>query len=332
MESNPKISNKPGAVSGSQSGRNEDCMNKQNTINFLKDEGLRYILPALVGPGKIWYVNGAVGVDDVAQGRSWDAPFDTLAYAFSGDFVEAGDTVLIAPGHTESVASAAGISMDIAGVTVIGLGEGKMRPLFTIGKASTAGCDIDIDAANITIKNCRFTITAVDVTAMIDVNAAACIIEDCEFTQTIASYEAVTAIDVTGGSANACDNTYIKGCYISAITAAGATDGIKLAEVANNVVIEGCTIIGDYSVACVHNPTGKVLTNLIVKKCFLENKQTGDMALELVSACTGFLIENYYKGDTSAALVDPGSCFSYECYGLDAIDESAFVRPAVGTP
>lgn len=73
-----------------------------------------------------------------------------------------------------------------------------------------------------------------------------------------------------------------------------------------------------------------MLTNLAVEDCFLENTQTGDHAIELVSACTGRLVRNLYKSDmTQATAADPGSCFSYECYHDDVIDTSAIVSPAV---
>jgi hypothetical protein len=75
------------------------------------------------------------------------------------------------PGHSESVTAAAGIDADIAGVHVLGLGEGSGRPTFTVSTATTA--DIDIDAANITFENMIFDLTGIDAVAGgIDVNAA----------------------------------------------------------------------------------------------------------------------------------------------------------------
>ena len=51
--------------------------------------------------------------------------------------------------------------------------------------------------------------------------------------------------------------------------------------------------------------------------------------IELVSACTGYFIRNAYKSAiTQATAVDPGSCFSIECYHDDLIDKSGVLCPA----
>lgn len=278
-------------------------------------------------PGNVFFVDsGAAGAGDtVGHGRSKAAPFATLAYAFSSDVLAAGDVVYVMPGHAETVAGAAGINCDIAGVRVIGLGWGAKRPTFTL---SAVASTVALAAASVHLKNLIFRATA-DCTIMLDVNAADCVVEDCEFRSTAAK-EFVTAIDINGGAANACDRTTVKGCVIDSSLAAGASNGIELGEVADRVLIQKCTILGDYGDAAIHNPTGKVLTNLAVEDCFLENLQTGDHAIELVSACTGRLARNLYKSDmTQATAADPGSCFSYECYHCDAVDVSGILSPAV---
>lgn len=62
-----------------------------------------------------------------------------------------GDLILVAPDHTESVTAAAGIALDVAGVSVIGLGSGNNRPVITFSSATTAS--FDITAANCVVKN-----------------------------------------------------------------------------------------------------------------------------------------------------------------------------------
>jgi hypothetical protein len=185
-------------------------------------------------------------------------------------------------------------------------------------------------AANCHVKNLFFNVQH-DTTIVIDINAADCVVEDCEIRSRTAATarEFVTGIDINGGAANACDRTRILNCLIASPTA-GAARGIELGEVADRVEIRGCTVWGDFDDAAIHNPTGKVLTKLLIADCLLENTQTGDHAIELVSACTGMLVRCMYKSDmTQATASDPGSCFSYECYHDDVIDTSAIVSPAV---
>lgn len=277
-------------------------------------------------PGDIFFVDSgaATAADSAGAGRSPDAPFATIDYAIGQCAANNGDVIYVLPGHAETVSAASGIDCDVAGVTIVGLGRGEARPTITL---SAVASTVEIAAASVTLRNLLFKVTD-DCTIVIDVNSTDALVDACEIRHG-SSKEFVTAIDVNGGAANACDRAHIRGCVITS-PIAGATNGIELGEVADRVVIEGCTILGDWTNAAIHNPTGKVLTKLTVKDCFLENTQTGDHAIELVSACTGQLIRNLYKSDmTQATAADPGSCFSYECYHDDAIDTSAIISPAV---
>lgn len=283
--------------------------------------------------GNIWFVDSGAAqrsdTNDGEHGKSWDMPFATLDFAVGCASVD--DVIYVAEGHAETLATAGALDLDVQGLKVIGLGQGTRKPKFTIGATSVAAADIDIDAADILLENCQFTIAAVDVTAMIDMNAKNFTCRNCDFTMNVTSYEAVTAIDINGGGANACDRAVIDGCTFWATVAAGSAQAIELGEVADGVLIKNCRVFGDFSNAAIHNPTGKVLTRLTIADCWLQNTQTGDHSLELVSACTGFAIRNFYHGDTDAALVDPGSLFSYECYGNDTVDKNGMLVPAAVT-
>lgn len=277
--------------------------------------------------GKVFFVDSghAAASDASGYGTSWDKPLATIDYAIGLCTANSGDVIIVAPGHSETISGAAGINADVAGVAIIGVGEGAARPTLTL---SAVASTIAIAAASVRFQN--FVIRAThDCTICVDVNAADCVLADLDIRSTTGK-EFVTAIDVNGGAANACDRTQILNCVIQSTLAAGASRGIELGEVADRVLIKGCTILGDYADAAIHNITGKVLTNLAVEDCFLENTQTGDHAIELVSACTGRLVRNLYKSDmTQATAADPGSCFSFECYHDDAIDTSAILSPAV---
>jgi len=65
---------------------------------------------------------------------------------------DAGDYVFIAPGHTETVDSTGDVLINKSGITVIGLGQGDLLPLFDI--TSTSG-KIQISENDVTLKNVR---------------------------------------------------------------------------------------------------------------------------------------------------------------------------------
>lgn len=275
-------------------------------------------------PNEILFVHSGTGVDAVGGGQNPDAPLATIDYAIGLCTAGKGDVIYVLPGHAETISAAAGINCDVAGVRIIGIGRGTNRPTITM---SAVASTVAVAAASVTLKNLLFLATA-DTTIVVDVNSTDAVLDSLEIRSTTGK-EFVTGIDINGGAANACDRTTIVNCGIYSTLAAGASRGIELGEVADRVLIRGCTILGDYGDAAIHNPTGKVLTNLAIEDCFLENVQTGDHALELVSACTGRLVRNLYKSDmTQATAADTGSCFSYECYHDDAIDVSAILSPA----
>ena len=105
-----------------------------------------------------------------------------------------------------------------------------------------------------------------------------------------------------------------------------------MSEVEDEVQIIGCNFYGDWDVAPIHNPIGKVLTQLLVMDCMLVNLLTTQLALELVSACTGNLIRNFYATDVAGITgIDPGACRSYECFACDAVDVSGALAPTITT-
>jgi hypothetical protein len=280
-----------------------------------------------IGTGKTFYVDS--GVSASGNGTSWSQAKSTLDAAIALCTANRGDKIYVAQGHAETnSATGALVTCDIAGVTIIGMGSGTTRPTITLSHVTAAA--FTTTAANVTIANIYIDSTGVDsVASSIIVAEDHTTIVGCEFLMADGTGQADSCI-TTSGAANLCDYLTVSNCRFVSPNA-GAAEAILLEEVEEGVVIEGCYIYGDFSVAGIHNPTGKVCTNVLIKGCTIKNDQTGDMCIELVSACTGFLIGNYYHGDTDAALVDPGSCFSYECYGADTVDTSGFLLPAAGS-
>lgn len=81
----------------------------------------------------------------------------------------AGDTIYVLPGHTEAV-TVTSIACDIAGVSIIGLGSGAMKPVLTFGATDSR---INVTAANCIWQNFRWTAGIGDVvTAVLHATAA----------------------------------------------------------------------------------------------------------------------------------------------------------------
>lgn len=118
---------------------------------------LRGVPIVQTNPGKVfWVYNGTalqVGQRGGSDGNkgTYDSPFATILYAMTQCAANRGDIIFVKPGHAESIPDAATLTLDVAGVAIVGLGRGANRPTLTFTTAATA--NIPVTAANISVQN-----------------------------------------------------------------------------------------------------------------------------------------------------------------------------------
>ena len=173
-------------------------------------------------------------------GLNWDDAVTSIEAAVNK--CAADDRILVAEGHVETITAAAGLAIDVAGLTVVGLGSGDRRP--QIDTTTAVGADTDIDAAGITVSNVRWTGGLDALTGPIDVNAADCSLLDC-VTQDVTGQ----AIDFIALDANADRCNIMRHTHVGA-TAAGA-DTWLTAVGCDRLVVEAPTVDGDFAVGCI---------------------------------------------------------------------------------
>lgn len=282
------------------------------------------IIANALGIGNVWFVDS--GHDDASDtsgaGRSQSRPFATLAYAVGQVTAANGDTMFISPGHTENITAADGIrfAANAEGLHVFGLGQGTNRPQFTFTTVSTA--DIEIDAPNVTIRNCRFDLTGVsNLTNAIDVNDDHFTMIDCYFFMANAANQALDCMNL-GADA---DFARILGCKFDALGGAGPDTAIEITT-PDSIEIAYCWCDGNYDDACLHSAS--IFTDAYIHHNYLRNEQTGDHAIEFTNTCSGLLAYNMYHSTiTAPGGVDTGAMFSIENYHADAVDVSGILDP-----
>jgi len=134
--------------------------------------------------GEVFWVNGGTAIAKGAVGGSngndgsYRRPFATLDYAVGKCTANRGDIIVLMPNHSETLAAA--VAVDVAGIAIIGLGQGTNRPAFTGGVAANL---VAVSVANVTISNLYFNekTTASTTSATIDIAAANCTIQNCHF-------------------------------------------------------------------------------------------------------------------------------------------------------
>ena len=139
------------------------------------------------GTGQRFYVHAGTGVDAAGYGSSPDAPVASLDYAIGLCTADKGDTIILMEGHAETTTA---IAADVAGVRIIGLGTGRLRPALT---ATTGASDLlGVSAANVSIENVRLVGAASGVTALLNIAAADFVGERLVFEHGAAPVAAVT--------------------------------------------------------------------------------------------------------------------------------------------
>ena len=175
-----------------------------------------------IGRGGTYYVDSNNGSAS-ADGKTSQTALTTLAAAIAKCTANQGDKIYLLPGHAETVASAAAINANVAGITIVGLGEGADRPTFTF---SATASTITVTAASIAISNIILKPSIGSVVSPIVVSAADCVLDvevqdasdAVEFVRGLLTTAAADRLTVnmkyigrTGG--NACDNAIrLVGC------------------------------------------------------------------------------------------------------------------------
>lgn len=284
--------------------------------------------------GNIFFVDSATGSDTAGFGRSPDAPFATLAYAFSSDVLTANndDHVFIAPGHTETVDAAGDIAMDIAGVTVIGLGNNNASPLFTF--ATDTAATIAISANGITLRNVRVKTTIDELVTMFAITGENVTIDNVTYVDNGSTAQALQFILTTA----AADFLTVKNCRHVKTVAATATEVWIALVGCTDCKILDCTffmVLRDNASACVISADGNTRRTEIGRvKAHVTGYTSGLVSVVIgASGATGIHYDSRYYCDTTivTTINDCPSMASFEVYCSNDLDKNGILDPTVAS-
>lgn len=128
--------------------------------------GLPVLMDMTVFPGNIFFVDSGDtdGGDSAGKGTHPDQPFLTIDYAVGNCTASQGDVIFALPGHNDALGNAQ-IDLDVAGISVIGVGNGNDRPIIDFDHANSS---IDIGASSCMVKNIVLNPSVTDVLIGID--------------------------------------------------------------------------------------------------------------------------------------------------------------------
>ena len=249
-------------------------------------------LPLPSSGGSTWFVSSTAGNN--GNDGSFASPWATLAYACANSGVRAGDTICVLEGHSETVTAAGGITASLASLTIVGNGVGTQAP--TINFTTSTAATFLITGAGLQVSGMRFVNGIASQVTCVDVQAKSVLLMANTFVQG-ASTTGLSFIDLVNNSvANTSDGLQIIGNTFYAPTAGNYNHAIGLTTVQDNVEVGYNTIYGNFALSCIHNITGKVMTNLKIHDNTATNLTAAKPALNLISACTGWAAANKLMG------------------------------------
>ena len=283
---------------------------------------IRGVPVSIMHPGKVFWVNnstvlapGGIGGSDSNDG-TYQRPFSTVDYAIGRCTSGRGDVIAVMPGHAETIATAAAILSDVAGVAIVGLGSGASRPTFTWSAVASTW---SVTVANTSFVNLNFissmattfTTTGFDLAA----GADGITFDNCYFADTDSTHGFVTMVT----SATGVDNIAFVNCQANQLM---VTSGAFFTGVAHDrFLVDNCFL------ACTADqttPVGNLTTSGNVTNGRIKDSsfvQLTDAALLIDfngTANTGTISNCYFSSldiaDAVTIGIDATGMHAFECY------------------
>ncbi len=283
-------------------------------------------------PGKVFWVNnssvipkdGIGGVDGGGTNSrpgtgSYKRPFASIDYAIGRCTASRGDIVAVMPGYTQSLIST-DITLDVAGVAVVGLGAGSLRPQLSYGHADGL---FTLSAPNSAVSGVGFVAATADVTKAVSVTATALgnSFENCTFTES-ATADDLNFLSFVILTTLAHDQSFRNCTFIG-------DDEFDVAMIAGTVHdrlwIEDCRFyqngLQDTVTALL---TGTDITSSVIKNCSFRNNAQSALFIGFSGTCTGLVRNCYFSsvdtaGGQTAGFTSSGMQY-FECYTSGDID------------
>ena len=204
--------------------------------NGVSSYGLPVIGGAHVTTGNIFFVDSNTGSGSY-DGRDKDHPFGTVTQALAKCTANRGDIIYVMPGHLES----ADVNVNKAGVSIIGLGHGGLRPRFQLTTSDGTSGSMEISSCDVMVENIVWYSTVDALVRAVEVNADHFTALNCEWLQNKTSQNPLIVI----GAASTAENMTIDGLRALCPSTTTVMTGISIKnEGSGGHVIRNCWIMG----------------------------------------------------------------------------------------
>ena len=280
---------------------------------------------------RVFFVDSNGGGSTTSGGKTPESAFTTIDSAIGACTASRGDIIYVLAGHAETISAAAGIAADVAGISIIGCGNGINRPVLTL---SATDSTIAVSAANITFKNIVIKSSVNELVKVFNITAAYCTLDAVDYIDNGAAKETIQFILTT----NAADYLTVQNCYHVQLTAAASTMrwiylvGTEGARILNNTFI---LKLADNATDAVISADGNSrLTEIGGNKMHVTGYTAALVSAVIgASGATGIHYDGRYYADAAAVTTinDTPSMASFEVYCSNDLDKNGILDPVVGS-
>lgn len=287
--------------------------------------------------GNYYFVSSVDGVAS-NDGSSMGAPLATVfgtAGAYAKCTAANGDIIVCLPGHVETLSASTAAAK--SGVSVVGIGQGALRPTFTMDTLNTT--TILVSAANQSWSNCIFTANFLSIAAAFTLSTAKNFsLRNCLFNETSGVLNFLNIVKSTG-AANTVDGLTMVGNQWTGLGTTSVNTFNLNADTVDRLTATGNLVVNATTVdqASLIVQTAGILTNLECGYNRTYRKNTTSTA-SLISVggttSTGFVHDNYTQTldtATNVLFVTTVGLSAFENYITGAVGASGFIIPARDT-
>ena len=221
---------------------------------------------------KLYVSSTHASASDSNAGTDPAEPYATMDAAVSKSGLTAGDIIYLMPNHAETyTTTGVKATLDVAGVFIIGVGEGASRPTFTF---SHTGATWTWSAASVTVANCLF-VTGVDlVVTFATISGADAQLIDCE-TRDTTNKEVINDFTCTG------DRLIVDGHFKNGYTSGDANVAVFTMAGVDRAEIQDCRFITKVTTGIINFTASN--TAIEVHRCDFLVDSTVDFSKNVVS-------------------------------------------------
>lgn len=234
--------------------------------------------------GRVLFADNAHPLaSDSPNGGTKERPFRTIDYAIGQCAANAADHIIVGPAHVETLSGAGQLTLDVAGVSIIGVGNRGNRPTIALGTDTAA--NVLVSAANCRIENVLFTGNVDNVSAVLTVNANNFTLRNCGYRDVVGQ---CSAFLVAGTNS---DGMLVEFLDYVGDNAGGTVRAINLVG-SDRSVIRNCYFDGNFSTGVITCTTTAV-NDLIMHDIWARNRNSNDVFLvDTVTGSTGLIGPN----------------------------------------